>query len=87
MKSNHVYDRGRVWYYNELIDDGDVVQDVVMNKTEEDILKDYWDYWSSRMKSHGKPESDINRENCIEDWIHVYWAWSDSNDNIVLGEN
>lgn len=82
----HVYNKDRVWSYNELVDDGDVVQDIVMNKTEEEILKEYWDHWSHRMKIKETPSHYINRENCIVDWINVHWAWRDKDDQFVLGE-
>lgn len=42
--------------------------------TEEQILESYWDYWKHKMQSVGKYD-EINRENCIRDWVVVNWAW------------
>lgn len=42
--------------------------------SEEEILKYYFDYWSSRMKSIGK-NNEITPDNCIYDWCVVHWAW------------
>lgn len=39
---------------------------------EEDILENYFPYWSWRMKEAGK-EDLINKENCLEDWLVVNW--------------
>lgn len=51
--------------------------EVVM--TEDDIIDHYYDHWSERLKDIGK-EDQINRENCIEDFIIGNWAieWEDS---------
>jgi hypothetical protein len=42
--------------------------------TEEEILKEYWEYWSMRMIQHGGLSPLITPENCIDDWIVVNWA-------------
>ena len=41
--------------------------------SEKDILNEYWDWWSGRMKEVGK-EDMISEERCIEDWCIVHWA-------------
>ena len=41
--------------------------------TREEILKEYFPYWSNRMFMIGKGD-EINEDNCIEDWIAVSWA-------------
>lgn len=41
--------------------------------SEEEILKDYWDYWCDRMKEAGKAE-EINKKNCIDDFCAIHWA-------------
>lgn len=41
--------------------------------SEEEILRDYWPYWSEKMKSKGF--TDLTKEDCLDDWIVVNWAW------------
>ena len=44
--------------------------------TEDEILEDYWSYWSDKMiKKFGYGHELITKENCIDDWIVVNWAW------------
>lgn len=43
--------------------------------SEEDILKQYWDYWHGKMVAKFGPDSDkITKEKCIEDWVVIHWA-------------
>lgn len=42
--------------------------------TEEEILKDYFPRWSERMRSRNL-DDEINQENCIKDFVRMYWAW------------
>ena len=56
-----------VKYYETSDQDGEYVL------SEDEIIAEYWDYWSGRMKEVGK-EDMISRENCINDWIIVNWA-------------
>lgn len=42
--------------------------------SEEQILKEYWDYWRERMERAGK-EDLINPENCIYDFCVIHWAF------------
>jgi len=44
--------------------------------SEDQIIDEYWNYWSGQMKKVGK-ESEINRENCIYDYCVVHWATED----------
>ena len=53
---------------------GEFGQDVVETFTEEQILKSYYTYWSTKMIQVGKGD-DISKERCIEDWCVVHWAW------------
>lgn len=41
--------------------------------TEDEIIKSYWEYWTTQMKKVGK-EDKINKENCIMDFCTVHWA-------------
>jgi hypothetical protein len=43
--------------------------------TEDQIIEFYWTYWSSQMRKVGRPEEMITRENCIEDFVIIHWAW------------
>jgi len=46
--------------------------------SEEEILKEYWDYWYARMcNKFGKDVVDgtYTSADCIDDWITVHWAW------------
>lgn len=50
--------------------------DMQMVKTilsEKEILAEYWNYWSDRMKQGGFA-SQISKERCIEDWCMIHWA-------------
>ena len=39
-----------------------------------EIIKEYFPYWSARMKSIGK-ESEISEDACVLDWCIVHCAW------------
>lgn len=43
-------------------------------KTEAEILADYFECWSAKMKKVGR-EHFISEERCIEDWVTVNLAW------------
>lgn len=42
--------------------------------TEDDILKEYWGYWSERMRCLGRPLDSITHEHCIDDWALINLA-------------
>lgn len=42
--------------------------------TEEEILSNYYPKWVHEMKSRNLDEQ-INEENCIKDFVKMYWAW------------
>ncbi len=44
--------------------------------TEDEIIAKYWEYWQAGMRDckHKKQESEITRENCIDDFVVVHWA-------------
>lgn len=51
--------------------------------SEEEILKEYWDYWYGRMcYKFGKDiiDSTYSSKDCIEDWIISTWAWESTNE-------
>lgn len=44
--------------------------------TEDEILDDYWNFWSDKMiKKYGYGHELITKENCIHDWLVTNWAW------------
>jgi hypothetical protein len=43
--------------------------------TEDQIIDYYWEYWSGQMRKVGRSEDMITRENCIEDFVIIHWAW------------
>ncbi len=42
--------------------------------SEKRILADYFPYWSKRMREVGR-EHLITKQNCIDDWVTLHWAW------------
>lgn len=52
---------------------GEHGQDVVETWTEDQIIASYYKYWAVRMVQAG--HMDLSREQCIEDWKVVHWAW------------
>lgn len=50
----------------------------VVTLSEEEIRKQYWPYWYSKMcEKFGKEHVDANYsfEECLADWQIVNWAW------------
>lgn len=50
----------------------------VITLSEEEILKEYYDYWQERMiAKFGKEhfEANYSEKDCIEEWVVVNWAW------------
>jgi hypothetical protein len=41
--------------------------------TDAEIIRDYFPYWSGKMKEVGK-EDLINHANCIDDFCVLHWA-------------
>lgn len=58
-------------------------QNSIIVKSEDEIIQEYWGYWSAKMKlalvnpqSFFYNKSDLmNKERCIYDWVTVNWAW------------
>jgi hypothetical protein len=46
--------------------------------SDDEIIEQYWDYWSSRMiAKYGGEEfqkSWCNKQDCIDDWVAIHWA-------------
>lgn len=62
----------RVWEYVEPGDDG--VTPVFIRMNDDEILKEYYDYWESQMINKFGPSVEISSEMCIEDWCIINWA-------------
>ena len=45
--------------------------------SEQEILDIYWPFWYNKMvHKYGTNDHPlITRDNCLEDWIVVHWAW------------
>lgn len=67
----------KIYIYNEpIFQGGALIGNEVIEKTEQQILDDYWDHWNARMiAKFGEGHELITKENCIEDWVAVNWAW------------
>lgn len=70
----------RYFCYNEPIFDeqGKHKDDEVIVMSEDEIRKDYWDYWYEQMcERYGKEHVDknYNWNDCLDDWVIVNWAW------------
>jgi len=68
----------KYYSYNEYSEDGGEV----ITLSEQDIIDQYFDYWYSRMcAKFGKEHVDANynKQNCIDDWVVVHWAWEVDN--------
>lgn len=45
--------------------------------SEDEIIAQYWDYWSNQMiAKYGAEEFEKNwsKKECIEDWVTIHWA-------------
>lgn len=65
-------------YYSYNYYDPDPSKQVVKTLSEEEILKEYWDWWKAEgIKRWGKEhfEATFSEKDCIEDWVVVNWAW------------
>lgn len=67
----------KIYCYNEPIHQGGaLIGNEVLEVTEEDIINLYWAFWSGKMiKKYGEGHELITKENCIQDFLVVNWAW------------
>lgn len=75
----------KYWSYNEPIfsKDGEVLGNIVITKSEEEIINEYLPYWSERMiEKYGEDEflKLFCDYDCIMDWVVINWAWETEND-------
>lgn len=52
----------------------DIESDSLITWSESEILNYYWDHWSNVMIKRGFSPA-ITEQNCIDEFIVVYWAW------------
>ena len=65
----------KVYQYYEYQPDSDK-KEILVEITEDEILESYWNYWNEKMvKKFGYGHELITKENCIEDFIVIHWAW------------
>ena len=65
----------RVFRFNQQVDPPvDGLTNLVCEITDEQIINEYFTYWSQQMILAGKVD-EINLENCIQDWVTVNYAW------------
>jgi len=65
----------KYWSMSYPDDDGN---DMVETLSEDEIIAQYYPYWSGRMiEKYGQEEFDKtwSKKECIEDWVVVHWAW------------
>jgi hypothetical protein len=64
----------KIYCYNEYSDN--INERLIVEKTEDQILAEYWNFWSQKMRDkYGEDHELITTENCIEDWMISNWAW------------
>ena len=67
MKNNQKY------AYNDL---GPNLEHVITIKTSKQIIDEYFPIWEKKMiEKWGESSSLITKENCIEDWKIIHYAW------------
>lgn len=61
----------KTFRYDEPDENG---SNIAVTVTEDEIIDRYWDFWCEAMKKVDKGHL-ISRENCIEDFCVIHWAW------------
>jgi hypothetical protein len=59
--------------YWTIVFPGDHGQHIQETWSEDQIIKSYYTYWSTKMIENGLKD-ELSRESCIEDWKIVHWA-------------
>lgn len=68
----------RYFSYNEY-DENNIDGGCIYTVSEEEIRKEYWPYWYSKMcEKYGKEvvDRDWSFEDCLTDWVNLNRAWS-----------
>lgn len=62
----------RKFKFVEIDDEEQAVETVI---SEDQIIEEYWEFWSRKMTEKYGPDHEwITTENCIEDWCTSHWA-------------
>lgn len=62
----------RKFKFVEIDEEEQAVETVI---TEDQIIEEYWEFWSRKMTEKYGPDHEwITTENCIEDWCTSHWA-------------
>ena len=59
--------------YYQISFPGEFDQHVEEIWSEDQILKSYYTYWSTKMIQN-VPDADLDEGRCIEDWVIVHWG-------------
>lgn len=43
--------------------------------SEDEILEMHWDYFLDKVRKLGIDERNVNKFDCIDDWVVTHWAW------------
>lgn len=65
--------------YFTYVEPGPNEEPVYTTLSEMEILRDYYPWWSERMREIGR-EHLISPADCIDDWVVTHWAWESPND-------
>lgn len=63
----------KTWAYDEPNRDG---SNHHVEMSEDEIIKEYWTYWSNAMALRGRHKCKITRQSCIDDWVITNWAYN-----------
>lgn len=61
----------RTWQF---VEPGPGDEPVVVRKTDEQVLAEYFKHWWEQMLWAGKSDEEITPEACIQDWVAANWA-------------
>lgn len=68
----------KLWTVDYPDDNGNNVKETI---SEDEILKQYWNYWYEKMcAKYGRDIVDTNytKQDCIDDWVTINWAYETS---------
>jgi hypothetical protein len=77
----------KYWSYNDYTDPDDPAgSSVVVTKSEDEIIAEYWPDWYKRgcaAKGEQWMKDYMTPSDCIDDWVVVNWAWESTGDGSV----
>lgn len=42
--------------------------------SEDEIIKEYWDYFIEKLQKRGYNINNVVRQDCIDEWVIIHWA-------------